>query len=191
METGGLKEDVWKTSKVRNASPLVARNGVLLTLAAVVIVSAIHARGQHNQYPVQFDARGKQANSSSPFYIKVDVYGTGVWQRLIDPVLSPTFATIPPSVGFGGAGCEMEYSQDQILFDDGSTITFNVHGVRCADTASPGAHVTTGNYSIVAGTGRFSNDPGGTGTVSIDARADGSTLITITGGCTQGMCRMR
>jgi hypothetical protein len=83
----------------------------------------------------------------------------------------------------------MEYSQDQILFDDGSTITFNVHGVRCEDTASPGAHVTTGNYSIIAGTGRFSNDPGGSGTVSIDARADGSALITITGGCTQGMCR--
>ena len=178
-----------ETSKVRKPSPVGTLSSVLLTLASVVIMSALPASAQHNQYPVQFDARGKQANSSSPFLIKVDVYGTGVWQRLVGPVLSPTFATIPSSGGFDGAGCEMEYSQDQILFDDGSTITFNVHGVRCEDTASPGAHVTTGNYSIIAGTGRFSNDPGGTGTVSIDAHADGSAVITITGGCYAGMCR--
>jgi hypothetical protein len=164
-------------------------HSALLTLLTVVIVSGVPARAQHNQYPVQFDARGKQTDSSSPFLIKVDVYGTGVWQRLLGPVLSPTFATIPSSGGFDGADCAMEYSQDQILFDDGSTITFDVHGVRCEDTASPGAHVTTGNYSIIAGTGRFSIDPGGTGTVSIDARADGSAAITITGGCYQGMCR--
>jgi hypothetical protein len=174
--------------KISKPLPLVALGSALFTLAAFVIMSALPARAQHNQYPVQFDARGKQANSSSPFLIKVDMYGTGVWQRLLGPVLSSTFATIPPSGGFDGAGCEMEYSQDQILFHDGSTITFNVHGVRCEDTASPGAHVTTGNYSIIAGTGRFSNDPGGTGTVSIDAHADGSAAITITGGCYQGMC---
>jgi hypothetical protein len=178
-----------ETCKVRKPSPLVALHSVLLTLASVVIMSAVPARAQQHQYPVQFDARGKQASSSSPFLIKVDIYGTGVWQRLIGPVLSPTFATISSSGGFEGADCAMEYSQDQILFDDGSTITFDVHGVRCEDTASPGAHVTTGNYSIIAGTGRFSNDPGGTGTVSIDARADGSAAITITGGCYQGMCR--
>ena len=180
-----------ETNKIRKPSPLVALNTVLLTLAWVVTMAALPARAQHNQYPVKFDARGKQADSSSPFLIKVDEYGTGVWQRLVGPVLSPPFATIPSSDGFNGADCEMEYTQDQILFDDGSTITFNVHGVRCEDTASPGAHVTTGNYSITAGTGRFSNDPGGTGTVSIDARADGSAAITITGGCYAGMCRRR
>lgn len=177
--------------KISRPLPPVVLSLALLTLTAVVVMSALPARAQHIQYPVQFDARGKQANSSSPFLIKVDVYGTGVWERLVGPVLSPTFAAIPSYGGFEGASCEMEYSEDQILFDDGSTITFNVHGVHCEDTASPGAHVTTGNYSIIAGTGRFSNDPGGTGTVSIDARADGSAAITITGGCYQGMCGRR
>ena len=174
-----------ETCKITKALLFSSLGSVLLTATCLVIMSALPAHSQQNQYPVRFDARGLQANSSSPFYIKVDVYGTGVWQRLIDPVLSPTFATIPSSGGFDGAGCEMEYSQDQILFDDGSTITFNVHGVRCEDTASPGAHVTTGNYSIIAGTGRFSNDPGGTGTVSIDAHADGSALISISGNIRQ------
>jgi hypothetical protein len=175
--------------KISKPLPLGALSSVLLTMAAFVIMSALPIHAQANQYPVKLDARGKQDNSSSPFRIKVDQLGTGVWQHLVGPVLSPTFATIPASGGFGGSDCAMEYSQDQILFDDGSTITFNVHGVRCEDAASPGTHVTTGNYSIIAGTGRFSNDPGGTGTVSIDARADGSAAITITGGCYQGMCR--
>jgi hypothetical protein len=178
-------------SKIRKPLSVVGLGSLLLTLAAFVCVSALPIHAQEKQYPVKLDARGKQDNGSSPFRIKVDQEGTGVWQHLVGPIVSGTFATIPPSGAFGGAGCAMEYSQDQILFDDGSTITFNLHGVRCEDTASPGAHVTTGNYSIIAGTGRFSNDPGGTGTVSIDARADGSAAITITGGCYQGMCVRR
>lgn len=50
-----------------------------------------------------------------------------------------------------------------------------------------GAHATTGNYSIVGGTGRFTQ-PRGTGAISIETRPDGISSITITGGCFAGMC---
>lgn len=180
-----------KSKTVRTVAALV-----LLMAAAIVIPSAVRVQGQadiprlpRSDYPVKFDVRGVQTDSSSPFLVYIDTVGPGVWQRLVGPVLSDTI-TIPAAAGFGGASCQLEYSQDQIVIEDGSTLTFNVHGVRCVDADSPGAHSTTGNYSIVAGTGRFTK-PYGTGTISIETQADGTSFITITGGCYQGMCGLR
>jgi hypothetical protein len=169
---------------------MIAVTGVLIVGG---IVSVVPVRADSDipalpkpDYPVKFDVRGFQNNSSSPFLVYIDGLGPGVWQRLVGPVLSSPI-TIPPATGFGGASCQLEYSQNQIVIEDGSALTLDVHGIRCEDAVSPGAHTTTGNYSIVAGTGRFTY-PRGTGTVSIQTRPDGISFITITGGCYQGMC---
>jgi hypothetical protein len=162
-------------------------------LIAAMVEPGVPVRADSNiptlpkaDYPVKFDVRGFQTNSSSPFLVYIDGLGPGVWQRLVGPVLGNTI-TIPAAMGFGGASCQLEYSRDQIVIEDGSSLTFDVHGLRCEDAASPGAHATTGNYSIVAGTGRFTY-PRGTGTVSIETQPDGISFLTITGGCYQGMC---
>ncbi|SRR5579871_573446 len=177
MNTKGSKE--WATAA-----------GALL---AAILVSGVTMHADSNipvlpksDYPVKFDVRGFQTDSSAPFLVYIDKVGSGVWQRLVGPALSGTIV-IPPVTGFGGSSCQLEYSRDQIVIQDGSSLTLDVHGLRCVDASAPGAHVTTGNYSIVAGTGGFTI-PRGTGTVSIDARSDGSSFITITGGCYQGMC---
>lgn len=166
---------------------------VLLLASAMFVASAAQVQGQASipalpkaDYPVKFDVRGFQTGSSSPFLVYIDQVGPGVWQRVVGPVLSGT-STIPAATGFGGATCQLEYSQDRIVIEDGSSLTFNVHGLRCEDANSPGAHSTTGNYSIVAGTGRFTI-PEGTGTISIETQPDGTSFLTITGGCYAGMC---
>jgi hypothetical protein len=171
----------------------IAAAGVLLMTAAVLVVPATQVHAQpdipalpKSDYPVKFDVRGFQTDSSSPFLVYIDGVGPGVWQRLVGPVLSGT-STIPAATGFAGASCQLEYSQDRIVIQDGSSLTFDVHGVRCENASSPRAHATTGNYSIVAGTGRFTI-PEGTGTVSIETQANGVSFITITGGCYAGMC---
>ncbi len=176
-------------------SRLVAGLRPILAIAAMVLAPVAPMRAQadssipvlpKSDYPVKFNVRGFQTDSSAPFLVYIDQVGSGVWQRLVGPVLSSTIV-IPPFIGFSGSSCQLEYSRDQIVIQDGSSLTLDVHGLRCEDASSPGAQVTTGNYSIVAGTGRFTI-PRGTGTVSIDTRPDGTSFITITGGCYQGMC---
>jgi hypothetical protein len=170
-----------------------AAAGALLMVAVLFVTPGTQVQGQADiprlpkaDYPVKFDVRGFQTDRSSPFLVYIDTVGPGVWQRLVGPVLSGT-STIPAATGYGGANCQLEYSLDKIVVEDGSSLTFKVHGVRCEDADSPGAHATTGNYSIVAGTGRFTI-PEGTGTISIETQSDGTSFLTITGGCYQGMC---
>jgi len=170
----------------------------LLTLAALVVVPGIPAQAQSGaaQSSIQFVVSGFQANSSSPFLLQGDLVGEGaVWQHVAGPFLGGTLTVIsgaPPS--FGGVGCRAEYSQDQIVAEDGSTLTFNVYGVHCEPYGSPGAHTTSASYSLVGGTGRFKDATLGGGTVSIDVHADGSATIHIGGfiatHCSGGMCRI-
>lgn len=177
----------------RNGKLSVAAAALLLTAAAVLVVPSLRVRADSSipalpkaDYPVKFDVRGFQTNSSSPFLVYIDGVGPGVWQRQVGPVLSSS-GTIPAAAGYAGGACQMEYSRDQIVIEDGSSLTFDVHGLRCEDAASPNAHATTGNYSIVAGTGGFTY-PRGTGVISIETQPDGISFLTITGGCYQGMC---
>lgn len=172
---------------------LLAALGALLVAGAVLVVPSPQVRADSSipalpkaDYPVKFDARGVQANSSSPFLVYLDGVGPGVWQRLVGPVLSSA-GSIPAAAGYGGGACQLEYSRDQIVIEDGSSLTLDVHGLRCEDASAPAAHATTGNYSMVAGTGGFTH-PYGTGTISIETQPDGVSFITITGGCYQGMC---
>ncbi len=144
-------------------SPMKSRRLVAVTLplfAAVplLVVSAVHVRAQSGDaWPsvlVDVKATGFRASNSSPFAITGTI-GEGVWQRLVGPILGNTFATIPSSSSFGGAGCQPEYSQDQIVILDGSTLTFKVVGVRCVPATPAGAFASNGVYDIVGATGRF------------------------------------
>ena len=184
-----------KTKKTMKPQ-VVAGIGAVLAIAAGVIIPAVRIRAQPARGPVlvQFVVHGIQANSSSPFILQGDVIGSGAtWQHLVGPLLNNTFSLIPGAPqNFGGVGCQGEYSQDQIVTGDGSTLTFNVYGVRCKPYATPGAHTTIGAYSVAGGTGHFKDVTSGTGTVTIDGRADGSATINIGGflvrTCTGGTC---
>jgi len=175
---------------------VVAGIGAVLAIAAGVIVPAVRIRAQPAQGPalVQFVVHGIQANASSPFSLQGDVVGGGAtWQHLVGPLLNNTISLIPGAQdNFGGVGCQGEYSQDQIVTGDGSTLTFNVYGVRCKPYATPGAHTTIGAYSVAGGTGRLRDVAGGTGSVTIDGRDDGSATINIGGfltrTCNGGNC---
>jgi hypothetical protein len=172
---------------------VVTLPGALLALAAALVAPA-RAQPQPDG-SIRFVVSGFQVNSTSPFLLQGDLMGEGaVWQRVAGPFLSGTLALIPGAPTFGGVGCRAEYSQDQIVTQDGSTLTVNVHGVRCEPYDSPGAHTTTGSYSLVGGTGRFKDATLGGGTVTIDVHADGSATIHIGGflatHCSGGMCRI-
>jgi hypothetical protein len=168
---------------------------VLLALVAVLVPPRVQAQPESSDLAVdEFIVNGVQASSSSPFLVKGNLIGNGVWQQVIGPVLSGTLGLIPGTApSFGGAGCQAEYSQGQIETQDGSVLTFNVYGVRCKPYATPGAYTTIGAYSVAGGTGRFRDVTSGTGTVTIDSRADGSASIHIGGfvfrsHCSGGKC---
>ena len=182
-----------ETSRTVKSRRLIALTRGLLAVAAVVAVIVVPAsiRAQANDGDLRSDefiVFGFQADSSSPFQVTTTL-GNGVWEHLVGPVFGSTFAMIPSVSGFAGAGCQAEYSKDRIVFDQGDTITLNVFGTRCESYDSPGAHKTFGSYSFVSGTGRFQDVPQiGTGPITIDARADGSTTLVAVG-CTNGLCR--
>jgi hypothetical protein len=170
-------------------SQLVAAARALLVVGAFAVVQAQPA-------PVQLitiTADGFQANSTSPLILRGDLIGDGaVWHRLAGPFLSSPFAMIPGAgANFTGATCQAEYGQDEIVARDGSTLTGVVYGLCCEPSPTTGAHITTGTYSIQSGTGRFQGFIGA-GTISFDARADGSTLVHIGGTirrvCSGGAC---
>lgn len=171
-----------KTMKPQLVAVIVA----LLVAAAGVVVPAVRVRAQPDTGPVslEFVIHGIQANSSSPFNLQGDLIGSGaIWQHLVGPLLNNnTYALIPGAPEtFGGVGCQAEYSQDQIVTQDGSAMTLNVYGVRCKPYATPGAYTTIGAYSVAGGTGRFRDVTSGTGTVTIDSRPDGPASIHIGG----------
>jgi hypothetical protein len=126
---------------------------------------------------------GFQPDPSSPFEVKGDFIGTGVWQRLSGAILGAAFTTFLGPRGFSGP-CQTVYTQDQILASDGSTLLAEVTGTRCE--TSTGAYWTIGVYSPLSGTGRVQAITGCTGPITMDARADGSTALFLAGIATGG-----
>jgi len=151
-----------------------------LGAVAALVVPAIHLRAQSEPEPINIKVEidGFQPDPSSPFEVTGDYVGTGVWQHLVGPLLGPLFTSIPGPSGFTGS-CQSEYSQDQIFASDGSTLLVEVTGIRCETT--PGTHRTFGAYSPVSGTGRFQVVTAGTGPITIDVHADGSSTLFIGG----------
>jgi len=145
----------------------------------------------------EFMAEGFQTNSSSPLILNGHPIGkNAVWHPTLGPRLSNTLALIPgvmptgaPSP-FNRAACQAEYSQDQVVTEDGeSTLTVNMYGVRCeptptaalASAAVAAAHINVGTYSLVGGTGQFHTLLGGTGNIQFYARANGNGFVHIAG----------
>ena len=107
--------------------------------------------GQAGDSAIQtFQADGFQADPSSPLTLQGDLLGTNAtWQTLVGPVRSNSLATLPSvSAAYDGGGCVAEYSQNQIVADDGSTLTLSIYGLRCEpynpSAASAGAHTNIG-----------------------------------------------
>jgi hypothetical protein len=159
--------------------------GAWLVVAALAALTATPAWAQDDSTKVRFqpfEAVGYQADSSSPLVFNGQPIGkNAIWQVLIGPLESTPFATIPSAPAFGGADCLADYSQAQIVTEDGSTLTVNVYGFRCEPNDPAGAHFKSGVYSVVGGTGAFKNVGGGTGSISFDAPGDGSVYVNITG----------
>lgn len=157
----------------------------MLAVAAVILAPPEVLRADDHPVTVltQFSISGFQADSSSPLVLNGDLVGTGaIWKHIDGPVLGTTVGmTSSPS---GGAVFQVEYSQDQIVTQDGGTITVNLYGIRSTPYGSAGGHITNGAYDIVGGTGRFEGIIG-TGTVTIDVRADGSVRFILGG----ALCR--
>jgi len=149
------------TKRNRCSSSLQA-DGWLSPLAALTATQA-WAQGDSAKVRFQpFEAVGYQADSSSPLVFNGKPIGkNAIWQVLIGPLESSPFATIPSAPAFSGADCLADYSQAQIVTEDGRTLTVNVYGFRCEANDPTGAHFKSGVYSVVGGTGAFQNVGGG------------------------------
>ena len=166
----------------------------MLAVAAIAALTAAQAWAQDDSAKKvrfqPFEATGYQADSSSPLVFHGTPIGNNaIWQVQVGPIESSPFATIPSVSGFGGAECVADYSQAELVAEDGSTLTVNVYGTRCEPNDLPaagtptasGAHVKHGVYSVVGGTGAFQNTRGGTGSISFDAPGNGSVYVNVTG----------
>ena len=122
---------------------------------------------------------GVRANATSPFYIKGEPFGAGVWKPLSPPVVGDKFAKMPSSSYFPGADCHAETRRVQIVATDGATSEYNLSGYTCVQPS--GASTTNGLYDIVGGTGRFADWTAGGGIFSIDERADGQAFLALSG----------
>ncbi len=171
-----------------NTYRLIVLSGVLVAFVAIGALSVKRVKAQPTvttQFQ-PFTADGFQASGSSQFLLQGDPMGNdATWQRTLGPALGNPFGMIPSVSTFAGAGCQAEYSQDQVVTANKSTLNVSVWGYRCDPydpaSASAGAHVTNGVYSIQGGTGDFQGITGGTGSIQIDARPDGSTFLRISG----------
>ncbi len=171
-----------------NAQRIVVWSGAFLAIVAVVGVVSTGRRAQRfsrSEESRRFVADGLQADASSPFVLQGELIGgDAVWRRVRGPVLGDVIGTIPGLPPFEGAACRMEYSENEIVTQQG-TLAVNLWGVRCepndAAAAAAGAHVTNGLYSIQGGPRAFQDIIGGTGGIQVDARSDGSVLLRIAG----------
>ncbi|SPF43390.1 exported hypothetical protein [Candidatus Sulfopaludibacter sp. SbA4] len=171
---------------------IITISGVLLAAAAVAVLPNLRVHAQPGApllTPHPFAFFGYQANESAPFQVQGDLIGeNAVWQRLVGPILSSVFATIPPGTGFPGAPCQAEYSQDQIVAQDG-TIQLQVFGFRCTPSPDPNFKKTA-VYSITGGTGKFLDIVCGTGSILFDHHADGSVRFVASGTEWNGIKRL-
>ena len=171
-------------SKMKRSLWLVVMTSAMFIVAGVVVVLTAPVRAQggaanfQNFHELLF--KGFQADSSSPFIVKGDLIGTGVWQRVVGPVLGAPYTAIPAAPGFGGATCQAEYDRAVIVAEDGSTLTADVYGTRCQPVGSSIAHTMIGVYTPVEGTGRFQGATG-SGPVTITAYNDGSSVLALEG----------
>jgi len=169
---------------------LVALETALLTVVSAVVVTVASVQAQapelKNGAPPQLknvgviNVIGARASATAPFYIEGEPFGSGVYKPIGSPVSGSTFSTIPgvPQVGFGGATCNTEFRQAEIVNSKGS-LTFNLVDYHCLQPS--GASTTNGLYDIIGGTGKYADFAVGGGIFSIDERANGQAFLAYSG----------
>jgi hypothetical protein len=157
---------------------LLALPIALLTVIAVAPVQAAEPTDPIADVG-KIDIIGVRANATSPFYIKGEPFGAGVWKPFSPPVKGDKFAALPSSPNFPGADCHTDTRRVQIVATDGSTSEYNLVGYTCVQPS--GASTTNGMYDIVSGTGRFADWTAGGGIFSIDEHADGQAFLALSG----------
>jgi hypothetical protein len=170
----------------------ITRFCVLAIAGTVLVGTAIQARADRKQSRVgflPFSLDGFQASSTTPLNVLADgLIGGATWSHVYGPIGGSSLGTVlpngqgPQSVPFGGAGCQLEYSQDQLSANGGKdTFNVDIYSTTCEPFSQPGSALKNGTFSIVSGTGLFQNVIGGGGTIQISARADGSVIMHLAG----------
>jgi hypothetical protein len=165
---------------------------MLAAAAGILVFTATQAKADKKQArlgSLPFSLDGFQANDTAPLNVLADgLVGGATWSHVYGPVGGSSLGTVlpnnqaPQAVGFSGAGCQLEYSQDQFSANGGrDTFNADVYSTTCQPFSQPGAAMKNGSFSIVSGTGLFQNLVGGGGTIQISARADGSVIMHLAG----------
>ncbi len=164
----------------------------LAVAGAVLIGTAIQAKADRKQAGVgsmPFSLDGFQPSGTAPLNVLADgLIGGATWSHVYGPVVGSSLGTGlpndqgPQAVSFGGAGCQLEYSQDKLSANGGrDTFNVDVYSTSCLPFSQPGSALKNGTFSIVGGTGLFQNLIGGGGTIQVSARADGSVVMHLAG----------
>jgi hypothetical protein len=164
----------------------------LALAGAVLIGMATQARADKKLVGVgslPFTLDGYQSSSASPLNVLADgLIGGATWSHVYGPVAGSSLGSVlpndqgPQTVLFSGAGCQLEYSQDQLSANAGKdTFNVDVYSTSCLPFSQPGTALKNGTFSIVKGTGLFQSLIGGGGTIQVSARADGSVILHLAG----------
>ncbi len=160
---------------------------------AVLVGTSIHAKTERTKETkvgsLPFTLDGFQASSTSPLNVLADgLVGGATWSHVYGPVGGSSLGTVlannqgPQTVPFGGAGCQLEYSQDQLSANGGrDTLNVDVYSTTCQPFNQPASAIKNGTFSIVGGTGLFQNLIGGGGSIQVSVRADGSVVMHLAG----------
>lgn len=164
--------------------------GVLAVAGATLAAMTIQARADRRACGFQrFALDGFQASNASTLVLEGSDIGQGAtWSHLYGPVIGNTVGEVPPSgqaaqaPSFGGAGCQLEYSQDQLSANGGrDTFVADVYSLSCQPFNQAGVALRNGTFNIVSGTGLYQNLTGGGGSIQISSRADGSAILHLSG----------
>lgn len=165
--------------------------GGLAVACAALLGVAMEAKAGRNRpgmgfLPITLD--GFQPNNTSPLNVVADGFAGGTWSHVYGPLAGSSIGNVLPmnqdqqAVLFTGAGCQLEYSQDQFSANQGrDTFNVDVYSTSCLPFSQPGSAIKNGTFNIVGGTGLFQNLVGGGGTIQMSARADGSVVMHLAG----------
>ena len=153
-------------------------------LAAAVLPLMLKAQAPQDLQVARLDAVGFQADASSPLTLQGEPIGTAAWHVLNSPPVSNPFGFLLADSSFSGAACQADYSRNEIVTQDGSSLNLEVYGFRCdpsGGATATGLSKKIGIFSVLGGTGTFQGLIGGTGSIAFDSRADGSVFVSIQG----------
>ncbi len=164
---------------------------VLAVAVSTLALTTIQARADRRTCGFQpFTLDGFQASNASTVALQGSNIGQGAtWSHLYGPLVGSTVGEVQPNdqsqqaLSFGGAGCQLEYSQDQFSANGGrDTFVADVYSLSCQPFNQAGAALKNGTFNIVSGTGLYQNLTGGGGSIEISSRADGSAILHLSGG---------